>query len=345
MPQPEEYQIIFSYAAIVPAKKSNPELQISSKFLSHSEGGYTYFYKLFLQANKHCKTAIIFNGNDNQTNEIRSILLNIIETNDQDTKKRNADLLAERLASVTDERNKEGLFVIMEGRYDEQRRIMLVRLKGDEGVVRRMGRDTFELDMPEDIYTARSKFFKAALFEDEISDRSFWNGLAVDKQLGISNPKEISDYWIKHFLQAQLSITDKNGTSLLAKTFRELLRKKLDIREKNQIISSIVNLRNREDKRITLNNIADNLLTGELGNLFKELIQDERLLNTPFEIDTTVYDSILGEEVIQFDNGSIVITPTFNKPENYEERELEGEITEIKIRGKVTDRNLKRGRS
>lgn len=341
MPNPEDYQIVFSYAAIVPPKKTYPELRIISKIFSESEQGYDYFYDLYLKANKHCKNEIIFvSQQNNQSNEIRSILLNILETNDPETKFRNADLLSNYLAEVTDDRNKEGLFVILEGKFDTRYRIMLIRLKGDEGVIKKMEGDTFSIEKPDYIYTSKSKFFKAALFEDEITRSGFWKGLAVDKQVGPNEPKEISDFWIKHFLKSELSINSKSGTLKLSKVFRNLINKVSTLEEKQSLISVIYLLKNREDPSVTFNSIASDLLTGDLGRKFLDEIGDELLIHTPFQIDNDIYNKELGSKITEFENGIIVSTPTFLQTNNIIENKLEEDITEVIIRGKVVNKKV-----
>jgi len=341
MPNPEDYQIVFSYASIVPPKKTYPELTVISKLFSNSEPGYDYFYDLYLKANKHCKNEIVF-VSQNQSNEIRSIIINILETNDIETKFRNADLLSNHLADVTDDRNKEGLFVILEGKYETRHRIMLIRLKGDEGVIKKMEGDTFSIEKPDYIYTSKSRFFKAALFEDEITRSGFWKGLAVDKQIGSNEPKEISDFWIKHFLNAELNINSKSGTLKLSKVFRNLIEKVNTLEEKQGLISAIYLLKNRQDPTITFNSIATDLLTGELGTKFLDEIGDELLINSPFEIDSEIYEKELGSKITEFEDGTIVSTPTFLQADNIIENELEDGQTEFIIKGRIVNKKLKK---
>lgn len=80
---------------------------------------------------------------------------------------------------------------------------------------------------------------------------NFLTGFAIDKQINQDKKiKYISDYWIKDFLNCELSMTPKRGTKMLA----EAIRKTIEVTDSETVqkeLTSVISMIPNVDQKIT----------------------------------------------------------------------------------------------
>lgn len=337
------FEMSFSFAAWVPPERLKKEnkCEIESTILDQENKAFPYFLKIFDRAIDKCKIEIQFQSPDqNQQNPVRSNILAILSTTNKDEKLQISKGLAERLASVTDDRSGNSLFLIMEGCKLQTARILLSRFRADEAVFTRHASQKLVVDFIQESFNKRSQYYKAAVFEDVVNVRSFWCGYAIDKQIMTTSSKEISSYWITDFLQARSAITNTQGTMHLAKVMRTFLHKNDDLAEKEQVISALLGLKHRKTQPVSLETICNNYLSPELSAKIKTIVADDYYFSSFFSVDDDIYRKELGNLVLELSNGLNIIAPTFKYKEYIKEEHLPSGDTQISVVGTLKDKKI-----
>ncbi len=299
-----------------------------------------YFIKIFDESLSNCKIEIIFKSNDSQENEFRKLLLELLNKTTENEKKEIADKLSTRLAKITDNRNGTGLFVIIEGKKAESTRIILNRFREDEVVYSNVNGSELTVQLLKQAFSKKSRYYKLAVFEDNLTDRSFWKGFAIDKQKTTGSAKEISDYWIKDFLICEPSVNSIQGTKSLSKIIKSVLSSSDKIEEKELIISGILALKNRDNQYTSIESFCDTYLNEELKQRIMYELNDNYTFQSTFEIDSDTYIKELGNKITALESGVIVTAPTFLYDQYVDEEDLGEGITQLTVKGRVKDKKL-----
>lgn len=339
---PNNFEIKFAYAAWVPPLKNEKDVNIiiTSKLLEPTNDAMKYFLKIFDESVSSCKIEIIFKSNDFQENEFRTQLLELLEKSTPIEKRIVADKFAKRLAKITDNRNKTGLFVIIEGKKANTTRIIFNRFREDEVLFSNVNGRELTVQLLTQAFSKKSQYYKLAVFEDILTERSFWKGFAIDKQKTTGSTKEISNYWIKEFLDSEPSVNSIQGTKTLSKIIKSILKSSDSIEEKEMIISGILALKNRENQFISIESFCDTYLNTELKQKIIHKLNDNYTFKSSFELDTETYSKELGSKITSLESGVIVTAPTFLYDQYVEETDLGEGITQLTVKGKVKDKKL-----
>jgi hypothetical protein len=336
------FNIEFAYVSWVPPLKhlGKESPKVISKPLDISNTAFKYFTTIFDSAINGCKIEIHFKTDGEQKNEVRDIILGLLNCTQQADKMKYANLLSYRLAEMSDNRNGTGLFVILEGKKSSTTRITLNRFREDEVVTTKLDRDDITVELLKQAFSKKSKYYKLAVYEDVISQRSFWKGFAIDRQRTSLDCKEISDYWIKDFLLSDQAINPVQGTRVLSKVIKSILKKELPLEEKEQIITGILALKHRADQFISIESFCKTYLSNELTYKLKQEVDDEIFFRSEFQIDADTYKIELGSKVTGLDNGVIVTAPTFVYDKYVQEEALGEGRTRVSVEGKIIDKRI-----
>jgi hypothetical protein len=339
---PFNFELKFAYAAWVPPFKNEEEskIHITSKLLASSDDAMKYFTKIFDESISSCRIEIIFKSNDSQENEFRTLILNLINKTTPAEKMIIANTLAKRLSKITDNRNGTGLFVIIEGKKAETTRIILNRFREDEVVFSNVNGEELTIQLLTQAFSKKSRYYKLAVFEDLLTERSFWKGFAIDKQKTSGSAKEISDYWIKEFLDCEPSVNSIQGTKSLSRIIKSILKTSNTIEEKELIISGILALKNRGNQYTSIETFCDSYLNTELKQRIMYELNDNYTFQSSFEIDNETYTKELGNKITSLESGVIVTAPTFLYEQFVNEEDLGDGITQLTVKGKVKDKKL-----
>lgn len=334
----DAFDVNFIFLAYVPPYIGE-ETELQTELLTKSTTTTDYLFKIFDSALNEARVQINFHAVEKQDNKIRNAILGIAVNDRTQQKNQNAKKLAEYLHEVTNGRNGTGLFAILEGKKANTTRIVLIRFKGGEGLVNH-GKKKLLVDHISEVFTKRSNHYKLAAYEDIVSNKSFWKGYAVDKQLTGNQQKPISYFWIEDFLHSRPALTSEQGTWQLAKVLKLVLNKTLNQGEQEEIISGIINLRGKKGHQISLASFCEQYLSPELAERVREENASEDFYNSVFTIDDTVYRKELGKTVLSIAGDILAFVPTFKYNEHVTEVVADDGTKEVTIHGKLSGKKI-----
>lgn len=333
-------QIFFATVPPYDDQKKYRNRLLKYKVITETGGTSEYLFDIFDKASNDCKVEILFKSDQNQSNPIRSILLDFLTATSLSGKEDCFRKLAMRMYDVTDERNGMGLFVLIEGKKGAETRLMLSRFKGAQG----LHSEGDVLKYLSQVFTKQNNHYKLAVFQDIPSKKSFWKGYAIDRQTAASSYKPFSFFWIEDFLQAETAITDSQGTSQLSKILKNVLRDTSDLNEKEQIISAVINLKSKPSGRISMKSFTDKYLSEELQSRFKNETNNDEFYSSEFGIDKDVLQKELGNTVLILEDGVTAFIPSFSYNKHVTELDTEKGEKKIKIEGILRDKKMNMGK-
>lgn len=333
------FEIKFVFLAYIPPydEFDAEDIELKTEIIKNTNKTTDYLFRIFNDSIDDAKVEITFNSDDDQNNEIRSMILGITQKKTIAAKTTIAKALSHKLYEVTDGRNGTGLFIIIEGQKEQTTRIILLRLKGDEGLVNNSKR--LLVDYISEVFTKRSNHYKLAVYEDILSPKSFWKGYAVDKQVSSNSYKSLSVFWIESFLQSQTALTSAQGTLHLTKVLKTILSKTPDLEDQEEIISGIVNLKNKANKQISIAEFCNTYLSERNASRIRQET-NEQFYNSVFIIDSGIYRKEFGKTVLSLKDGVTIYVPTFNYKELVQETINNDGSRSVKIEGRVTSKKI-----
>lgn len=295
------------FCFLVLAQKKAKELKENiGKEVSCNEPIYKIVSDILKNLESSCNIPIKFlSVSGTQDNEV---LLNLRKLND-DFSLDNAKYLSTRLSSCTDLTMKNGLFFIIKLCNEKDERIVLFRIPAETGImIKNSKENNFQLDISDDVFIKNSHKFKIAYF-DKVDN--FLTGFAIDKQINQDKKiKYISDYWIKDFLNCELSMTPKRGTKMLA----EAIRKTIEVTDSETVqkeLTSVISMIPNVDQKMTSFEGFFSLmnLSEETKN---EVLSKLSTINSSvqFQIDSEEFNSNCTYQFLIMNNGAIAIAPS-----------------------------------
>jgi len=356
MPATGSWNISYCAGYVVPSCKGyEPKKAITRIKGSTVELGtevIDYFHPLFINSPNNCKIDIVFSptqtqpGEYEQQNPIRDLVRKIaFGTSEQ--KASSAKELALQLALVSDRRTPTGLFVVLTGISNARARVVLFKFPADESLQAIFSKEGLSIRVVKGAFSRKTKYFKAAIFEDTDADTTFWKGKVEDKQAN-SRIYEVSDLWAIKFLQAKPELTSVRGTRLLAKALRGLIEKTKDAQTQQSLVAAAITITSQEDRNISLREFAAQYLPSEARRLFLDELRAATLTDAIFRVDAGILKEQLGVRMIILDSGFSVIGP-LNEFENSNVINIVPQnihdFVEITLRGRIIDQKIKTTRS
>lgn len=333
------FDISFAFIAYVPPyHEEDQPYSLQTEILKKESKTTDYLLKIFDASMNDAKVEIMFNSDGKQNNEIRNNILAIAKKDKPAQKAVNARHLAQRLYLETDERNGTGLFAIIVGKKARTTRIVLLRFKGDEGLVNK-GKKLL-LDYMSEVFTKKSHHYKLVVYEDIVSDKSFWKGFSVDKQLSSSTYKPVSLFWVESFLDSKTALTSAQGTLQFSKVIKTILSKVTDVEEQEQIISGVVNLKSKGGIQMSIADFCKNYLTPSITDKIKDETSNDDFFNSVFTVDAEVYGKELGKTVLSLQNGITAYVPTFSYGKHVKEFSNNDGSKNIVIEGRLSGKKI-----
>lgn len=335
----DAFEINFVFLAYVPPlPKDGETIDLQTSILHTSSKTTDYLFGIFDSAMSDAKVEIHFNSDDKQNNNIRNHILTIAQANRNQQKAISAKKLAYRLHEETDGRNGTGLFAIIEGKKARTTRLILIRFKGDEGLANH-GKKLM-VDYIREVFTKKSNHYKLAVYEDIVSNKSFWKGYSVDKQITASQYKSISHFWVEDFLDSKTALTSSQGTLQFSKILRMILSKTQNLEEQEEIISGIVNLKNKKNLQISVSNFCSTYLSPALGERIRQETNNDEFFDSVFTIDDTVYKKEFGKTVLSLKDGITAYVPTFQYEKHVTEIRNDDGSKDVVIKGKLSGKKI-----
>lgn len=339
MKSPNGFDIDYVFFAHVPPYREEDQPMTLQTEVLKKEGKTTeYLFKIFDKAIDEARIEILFNSDEKQNNSIRNNILTLTQKNENAHKNIYAKKLATSLYHKTDERNGNGLLTIIQGKKAGTTRLVLIRFKGDEGLYNQ-GKKLLVDYIPE-VYTKKSNHYKLAVYEDILSDKAFWKGYAIDKQISANTYKQVSFFWVEQFLNSKTALTSAQGTMQFSKIIKTILSKTTDVAEQEEIISGIVNLRTKRDVQISVADFCKNYLSEKVTTRIKDEMKNDDFFNSLFPVDSDIYSKEFGKTVLSLQDGITAFVPSFSYGKHVTETTNEDGSKNVKIEAKLKAKKI-----
>lgn len=339
MKTPGGFEINYVFFAYVPPFRDEDQpYSIETEVLKKENDATKFLFKIFDRAIDEARIEILFNSDNEQNNGIRGHILSIAQKDIISQKNSHAKKLANSLYTVTDERNGNGLLAIIEGKKGKTTRLVLIRFKGDEGLYNH-GK-TLLVDYLPEVFTQKTKHYKMAVYEDIVSDKSFWKGFAIDKQISSSTYKQISFFWVEDFLDSRTALTAAQGTMQFSKVIKTILSHTTDITEQEEIITGIVNLRAKKEVQISVADFCKKYLSEKITTRIQDEMKNDDFFNSVFPIDTQIYAKEFGKTVLSLADGITAYVPSFSYDKHVTEEINKDGSKDVTIKAKLRSKKI-----
>jgi len=246
------------------------------------------------------------NGSGTRSNSVRDSVLSYC-FDPAPTAKQAALKLATKLGSSMDARSAFTLLLLSAYQDGNRRRLVLWAFPKDEPFHFTTTGERAKVKILKDAFSRNSTFRKAALYEGERSDTSFWSGRVIDKhhQNGFAGA---ADYWVSDFLNSRSSLAGPAGTRLLARCLRTAYDGSESLTDREQISDAIVAVRASNRTRWSMRSFANEYLSGDIKTAFLESAPQETR-TTPFTLQKPEFEEKLNFRVFRLADDVRVSAP------------------------------------
>lgn len=273
-----------------------------------------------------------------QQNEVRDLIFRLASRRDASA----ALELAHRLSRSMDRRSARSLLIVLVESLDKgESGVHLLKFPHDESLGADMRNGKLAVHVLDRAFTAESAHFKAATFSDDPRAKTaFWQGVVEDRQAKLAGG-QVSDYWIKEFLSAELVVTKEQGTDAVADALKTLFGT-AGAADASALGSAAQLLPRLSGRRVSFRDIADQYVPADLRRAFLQRIEREYDFepDTVFQLDGDRFGSRFGFRVLMLENQVSVSAPVprFNELVNVTQR---GDQVDVRTSGRYAGTRIK----
>jgi hypothetical protein len=285
---------------------------------------------LFNNSEKDCDIQIRFiPQRGKQYNEAREFIVKLCNKFTME----NCNPLVKSLMYLTDKKIKEGLLFFIYAEDKSDKKLLIARFPSEEGITVKINDGKYVFEVVDDVFLKNSKKYKAVYYQSKLDD--YWSGYAVDKQINDNTLKEISDYWIKDFLQSELKLNSKRGSLILAKAVRKTITETTDDNVKEELIGVTPLLKNINTRVVSFKGFFDKMNLSEKAK--KEVlskIDNPNLYGVTFKFDSDVFSENCNYLINILDTGAVIMAPAADYSTLWQEEVLNEERYKYSTEGK-----------
>jgi hypothetical protein len=302
---------IYGFVAPVGKEAGNIDgLVIQGSEIQPSHKLFTKLEALFNSASKECDILIKFIAKTGQQdNVVRDHIIKICN----DFSLENCKPLVKSLTSLTDNKIKEGLLFFIYAKDQNETELLIARYPSEEGITAKYDKGKYVFEVIDDVFLKNSRKYKAVYYRSK--QDNFWTGYAVDKQINDSSTKEISDYWVKDFLQSELKLNSNRGSQLLAKAVRRTIIETTDEEIKGELIAVTPLVKNINTQTLTLKSFFDKMhLSPKTKTEVLGKIDNPDLCKISFQFNSDRFAENCNYLINILDTGAVVMAPAADFP-------------------------------
>ncbi|QKC90604.1 hypothetical protein EB230_21010 [Mesorhizobium sp. NZP2234] len=317
--------------------------RIGGTTVQHTGKLFEMLHTLYANTDAECNIGISFNqGADGaQNNPCRSLVLDYVRTPSLATGR----AIARRLASYTTKRSGLGLVFLLLGTEGRARKVVLSRFPAHNAILADEDQNNLNVQFLERVFMRNAKAFKAAAYQDVSLDTGFWVGRAVDKQVE-SRELDVSDYWIRKFLDSEFVTTAALGTRRIATALRDAARKTTDLGVKNEIVAAVTLGAGLDGQNMTVLGFEDRFgLSAAAREAIAREISAPRLAEEMFRFDAEEFARQVPYRTVELDSGAILTAQATEFNEVFtQETVIKGGTRAVRFSavGRVVDQKLER---
>jgi hypothetical protein len=193
------------------------------------------------------------------------------------------------------------------------------------------------IELLRNVFSLTSRLRKAARFSGQPHDQSFLRGEVLDFQTGRVSI-DLANYWVGSFLDCVLAVTPVVGTELLAQSIRKLNEGLSSPEDRRQLAVAVLALQQSPKPSWTLDEVADTLLSPELGDRLRARSSRPTMNGARFKLDNETFERLVSIRTFELESGVIVSSPIGEVGESVRvsgnKLECEGTIVGERLRGR-----------
>ena len=300
--------------------------------------------EVFDRSDTECDIPICFvpDANEGQTNVVREQIVSLIEGPSLAT----ARTLAFRLRDYTTHKSGLGLLFFILGSENGTHKVVISRFPADQGILAEARGRNLEVAFLERIFMKRATSYKAVVYSGSSFDDHFWDGAAIDKQIG-EHAHELANYWIHGFLASQFKTTPQAGTRRLALAIRDALTNAPSTEVKQEIIAFATLIPHQGGKTFSAERLMSQFqLSVQTRECLLKEFDNARVANEQFTIDPNEFRVHLRLRSVDLDSGVSMIAPADTFDQKIERQPIAGQADSYRFSttGKIIDETLRKGR-
>jgi len=261
--------------------------------------------ELFDNSKKDCDILIRFiTKTGKQENEVRDLVVNLCNNFILE----NCKPLVKSLIYLTDKKIKEGLLFFIYANDQTEQKLLIARFPSEEGITVKQDKGKYIFEVINDVYLKNSRKYKAVYYQSSLDN--YWSGYAIDRQINDNNAKEISNYWVKDFLQSELKLNSKRGSEILAKAIRQTITETKDEHVKEELISATPLVKNINAKAVSFKNFFDKMnLSEQTKDEVLAKIGNSNLYGITFQFNSQIFSENCNYLIKFLDTGAVAMAP------------------------------------
>lgn len=259
----------------------------------------------------------------------------------REPKGRNGALeLARQLSRAMDERSPECLFLLAAYRDGDKRQVALWIFPQDEAFrFSPSGPAGTDIELLTDIFSRTSGLRKMALFEGRNIAAHFLDAQVLDLQVGRAD--DVANFWIRRFLEAQLTITPAAGTKVLADALKRTSEADLDQVENREVQTAALAVHTMQRDHWSIDQVAEEFLSGRAKEVFLESVDNDEARTSIFRLDRSALERGLSVRNFRLPDGVFVSAPITEVGEDKLVRILDGDDGErLRVEAEVIQDRL-----
>ena len=287
---------------------------------------FTLLKEVFDRSDDECDIDIFFKPDDQgqQINPTRDLVIQYL----QQANISRARLIAQRLESCTDRRSGLGLLFLIAGAEKHEHKVVISRFPTDSAILVDENNQNFNVQFLERVFMKNKTSYKAVAYRGASFHGDFWNGRAIDKQIGYAS--ETSNYWIEDFLYSDFLITPQAGTRRLATALREAA-KKSDLDVKNEIVSAATLAGRLGTSQISISDFEERFaLSAEARRAINDELKSPEHADERFRFDVNEFREVVAYRSVELSNGGVLTAPAGQFDTVFERRVVNRERNEVR---------------
>lgn len=329
---------IFS-SLVAPGKHEEDPGEIHGTAIPLDGDLFAMLATIYDKAEEECNLPIRFISDGSQNNEVRTMLIDLIE----EPNLHRANKLAERLRSVTTGRSGLGLLFCLIGNENGRQKLFLSRFRATQGILAEAQGAGLTVEFVERVFMKDPGTYKAAVYTATTPRAEFWDGDVVDKQ---TNPTgdSAANYWIREFLLSDLRTTSKAGSKRLATAMREAAKAATSVEEKHEIVSAMSLMAGLKGQIISPRDVFERFgLSEAVRSAITAQLPNDESLQAAFVLDSDEFRAVAAFRSAKLDNGGVLTAATEDFDRVFERQVLDERTNRVRFTtvGTIVDEKVK----
>jgi hypothetical protein len=304
---------------------------------------YELLRDVYEKSNHECDIDISFNHRPDgtQQNPCRDLLLGYLNSPTLEAGR----TVAARLGEVTTHRSGLGLLFLLSGREGAAHKVVISRFPTDSAILAEENAEALSVAFLERVFMKSAFSYKAVAYQDTSLANGFWEGRAIDKQIG--NPLvQVSTYWIKGFLDSDFRTTSAAGTRRLAESLRNAARGADSIQVKQEIAAVATLANSLQGQATSIQAFQDRFgLSSEARDVMNRHIRNPAVLTEQFVFDGDEFSRQIAYRSVELDSGAILTAQASDFDEVFEQEPSDADgVVRFSTAGRVVGENLRKVR-